>query len=278
MKIAVAGKGGVGKTFIAATIADHLSRKGFRVLAVDADPSPSLAYILGIPESELQRIIPISDRDDLVKNKTDTGAPGVYRLSFKVDDIVRDYSIRIRDSLNLIVMGTVKSAGEGCTCPENALLRALMRHLVVQRDEIVILDMEAGLEHMGRGTAERVDLMLVVSEPGYRSLTTACRLIELAREAGVSHTSLIGNKIRDERDAKALKKYVSHCQTNLAALIPYDEIIQEFETEGLPPFQDGVRSKAISAIRSFTDIIVDNFNVTGLQDKTLAKSGNSVEL
>ena len=258
MKIAIAGKGGVGKTFLAASLANHFSRKGVRVLAVDADPTPSLAYMLGIPETERARIVPISERADLVKTKTDSGILGVYRLNFTVDDIIQNYSMRAPNNVNLIVMGTVSSAGEGCTCPENALLRALMRHLIVQRDEMIILDMEAGLEHMGRGTAEHVDLMIVVAEPGHRSLEVACRLVELARQVKIPRITLIGNKIRNETDAAALAESANKCGARLGALIPYDTAIQELEVKGLSPIERANDSKAVCAVISFGDSILGN--------------------
>jgi len=256
VKIAVAGKGGVGKTLVAATLADYFSTRGLRVLAVDADPTPSLAYVLGIPKEMIAGIIPISDRDDLIRSKTDSGVPGVYRLNFSVGDIIQNYSVMAPDDANLIVMGTVKSAGEGCTCPQNAVLKALMRHVIVQRDEMIVLDMEAGLEHMGRGTAERVDLMIVVSEAGHRSLEVASRLIELAHELGLRHI-LVGNKIRNESDGQALRQCASRCETEVGALVPYDETVEQFETEGISPLMCGERSNAIATIRRFAEWVLE---------------------
>jgi CO dehydrogenase maturation factor len=255
LKIAVAGKGGVGKTFIAAVIADHLATRGLRVLAVDADSSPNLGHMLGLSKSALAEIVPIADRADLIRSRTDTGVPGVYRLTFKVDDIIRKYSTEVTNNLHLMVMGTVKTAGEGCVCPANALLRALMRHLVVQHDEAIVLDMEAGLEHMGRGTAERVDLMIVVSEAGQRSLETANRLIKLAMESGIPEIALVGNKIRNEAGETALRKNADNHGVKLEAIIHYDEVIEQLELEGVSPLVSPSRSEAVASLRTFAEQI-----------------------
>ena len=184
MKIAIAGKGGVGKTVLAGCIAWSLARDGFTTLAIDADSSPNLALSLGLSQEEAARIIPISENEELIKKKTGTGFSGVYNLNFSVDDIVRDYSMPTPAGVHLLVMGAVKSMGEGCACPGNTLIRALLRHLVVERDEAVVLDMEAGLEHIGRGTAEAVDWMLVVSDANKKSLITAATIARIAQRGG----------------------------------------------------------------------------------------------
>jgi CO dehydrogenase maturation factor len=149
--VAVSGKGGVGKTLIAAGLAYAFVNKGFKTIAIDADPSPNLALTLGLSPEEAMKIVPISENKQLVESKTSTGYAGVFRLTFTVDDIVRDYSVKTPFGVSLIVMGTVRSMGSGCTCPANAVIRSLLRHLVVERDEAVVLDMEAGVEHIGRG-------------------------------------------------------------------------------------------------------------------------------
>ena len=150
MKIATGGKGGVGKTFIAGSLAAYFAGSRRRVIAIDADASPNLALTLGLSADEASRILPIAENKDLIQLKTGTGYSGVFRLTFTVDDIIGRYAVPTPAGVNLLVMGTVKSMGGGCTCPAHSVVKALMRHLVVERDEIVILDMEAGIEHLGR--------------------------------------------------------------------------------------------------------------------------------
>ena len=154
MKIAVAGKGGLGKTFIAGSLAAYFSRQGHPVITIDTDPSPNLAMTLGLSPEETARIIPIAENEVLIKLKTGTEFPGVFRITFSVDDMIEKYSVPTPAGPALMVMGTVRSMGSGCTCPANSLVKALLRHLVVNRDEVVILDMEAWIEHLGRGTSD----------------------------------------------------------------------------------------------------------------------------
>src|SRR3989304_6663857 len=195
MKMAVSGKGGVGKTLIAGGLAYYFASKGLKTIAIDADPSPNLALTLGLSPEEARRILPISENKRLLESKTDTGYQGVYRLSFTVDDIVREYAVQTPFDVSLIVMGTVRLMGSGCTCPANAVIREMLRHLVVERNEVVILDMEAGVEHMGRGTGKHVDAMLIVVDAGIKSLEIAKHIHELAVGAGMKRICLVGNKI-----------------------------------------------------------------------------------
>jgi CO dehydrogenase maturation factor len=143
-----------------------------KVLAIDADPAPNLALTLGISLEEAKKIVPISENTQLIESKTQTGIAGVYNLSFSVEDIIDNFSVKSPYGINLLVMGTVRSAGAGCMCPANAVVRALLHHLLVKRDEAVVMDLEAGIEHMGRGTAEYVETMLIVTDPSLKSLET----------------------------------------------------------------------------------------------------------
>src|SRR4030066_96924 len=151
MKVAISGKGGVGKTLIAGVLASGFAARGLKTIAIDADSSPNLALTLGLSTEEARKIVPISENKELVESKTSTGYSGVYRLSFTVDDIVRDYAVSTPLGVNLIVMGTVKAMEAGCMCAPNSVIRAMLRHLIVERDEALVLDLEAGVEHIGRG-------------------------------------------------------------------------------------------------------------------------------
>jgi len=246
MKIAVSGKGGVGKTLIAGGLAYFFTNKGLKTMAIDADPSPNLALTLGLPLEEAHRIVPISGNKELIESKTSTGYSGVFRLSFTVDDVVREYSVQTPFGVNLIVMGTVRSMGSGCTCPANAVVRALLRHLVVERNEVVVLDMEAGVEHMGRGTAKHVDIMLIVVDANMKALGTAKHIHDLAIAAGIKQVFLVGNKIANEIQKEAIKDFAESNGLTILDFVPFDEKVMEAEMRGETPLKykesDSVRA------------------------------------
>jgi CO dehydrogenase maturation factor len=238
MKIAVAGKGGVGKTIVASCLAWSLVRDGYTTLAIDADSSPNLALSLGLSQEEAARIVPVLENEQLITEKTDTGFSGVYNLNFSVDDIVRDFSRQTPAGVHLLVMGAVKSMGSGCACPGNSVIRALLRHLVVERDEAVVLDMEAGLEHLGRGTAEAVDWMLVVSDANKKSLNTALAIANIAREAGISRVALVGNRVENDEQQEILRTFAGQHGLPLLGVVPFDAAV----------VQSGMRDGSILAL------------------------------
>ena len=174
MKIAISRERGIGQNAGGrGTFAYLLADSGYRTLAIDADSAPNLGSLLGLSASETNTIMPVSKNEELISAKTKTGYPGVYSLNFSVRDVIEKYAVPTPAGAHLLVMGTVSSMGGGCTCPANSVIRALVRHLIVERDEMVVLDMEAGVEHLGRGTAENVDIMLVVSDANHQSLAIA---------------------------------------------------------------------------------------------------------
>lgn len=242
MKIAVAGKGGVGKTLVASGIAWSLARRGFRTITVDADPTPNLGISLGLTISEAASICPISENAALIEAKTRTGFPGVYSLTFSVDDIIRDCAVPTPSGAQLLVMGTVKAMGSGCSCAANTVLRTLIRHLVVDRDEALVLDMEAGLEHLGRGTAEGVDVMLVVTDANAKSLDTARTITRMARESGVPNIFLAGNRLGSEHEINIVTEFAQDTKSRLIGIIPFDPAVMKagitadpvMELEGTP--------------------------------------------
>ncbi|HCJ10808.1 MAG TPA: carbon monoxide dehydrogenase, partial [Clostridiales bacterium] len=197
MKLALAGKGGVGKTTIAAALVKLFAEKGHRVFAVDADPDSNLGASLGLPSSILRRLTPIVEMKDLVEERTGKGAFLV--LNPDVDDILDRYRVRVGD-ISLFRMGGVKAAGTQCYCRENAFLKALVSALVLKREDLVVLDFGAGIEHLTRGTARGVDLLLVVTEPTRVSADSAATMVRLGRDLGVGEVRVVGNKVRTERD------------------------------------------------------------------------------
>lgn len=253
MKIAISGKGGVGKTTIAATLARILLSKTFKVLAIDADPNSNLALALGMSPEEARGIIPLSENANLIEEKTGVRPDRdsvMFRLSFKVDDIIDRFAILTPSGVNLVVMGAVRSSGQGCMCPANALLRAFLRYLLTKRDEGVIVDLEAGVEHFGRGTAEHVDLMLIVTEPTLKSFETVKRIYNLSKEMKIKTIFVVGNRIVDRSDEERLKEF---CRSNgipLLGFIPQDEEIRKSDARG--DMLD-TKSKGFLSIRQLGD-------------------------
>jgi CO dehydrogenase maturation factor len=201
-KIAITGKGGVGKTTLAALLAHIYAEAGNSVIAIDADPAASLAYALGMPEELAVQLAPIAEMEDLIYERTGakpgtTG--GFFKLNPRVDDIPDRFSVLHR-GVRLLQLGTISTGGSGCICPESAMLKTLVTHVILYRDEVMILDMEAGVEHLGRATAGAVDAFLIVVEPGRRSLGTAQTIQQLAADIGVTRCYVVGNKVRNEAD------------------------------------------------------------------------------
>lgn len=240
MKIAVSGKGGVGKTTFASFLIKALASGGKKVLAIDADPDANLAQALGVRNSD--KIVPISQMKELIEERTEAkvGSMGsFFKLNPKVDDLPEKLSVEA-NGIKVMIMGGVKTGGSGCVCPESVLLKTLVSHIVLARDEAVILDMEAGLEHLGRATAMSVDQLIVVVEPGRRSVETANQIHKLAGDIGIKKLNFVGNKIRTDKDEAFLKKQMPDFQ--FLGFVPYTTHIIEADLEGCPPFEKDIET------------------------------------
>ena len=236
MKLAITGKGGVGKTTLTALLAQSYADAGRQVLAVDADPSPCLAGALGFPEELREELKPIAEMDALIEERT--GAKpgtvgGFFTLNPRVDDIPERFSVLHR-GVRLLEMGSVELGGSGCICPEAAMLKTLFTHLLFRKDDILLLDMYAGVEHLGRATVDFVDAMLVVVEPTRRSLGTAKQIKKLANDIGLQRLYLVGNKVRNREEEKFLE--VESKDIPLIGFLPADLKVQEADRLGVPVY------------------------------------------
>lgn len=249
MKIAVSGKGGVGKTTFSSLLIRSFDEQGRHVLAIDADPDANLAAALGIDGAD--KITPISEMKDLVYERTESKpgtVGGFFKLNPKVDDLPEALSARL-GNIKLMRLGGVKKGGAGCICPESTLLRALVTHVVLSRDEVVVMDMEAGIEHLGRATAQAVDKLIVVVEPGRRSIDTARNIQRLASEIHLGSIGLVGNKVRGETDRAFFEKHLSEFE--ILGYLPYDDRLIEADLNDQAPFETA--SPAVDEVKAIIE-------------------------
>jgi len=233
MKLAISGKGGVGKTTLAAVLSLLLARRGNKVLALDADPDANLASALGIPAEKQKLIIPISRQVALIEERTGAKIKQygqIFKLNPEVSDIADNYTVN-HQGVSLLVLGAVKKGGGGCACPENVLIKALVTDLLLNKNETLMMDMEAGIEHLGRGTARSVDTLIVVLEPGQSSVESAQRVISLAKEIGLKDIRLVANKITGRADEEFIRN--SFPQMHILGFLPYTSEIRDADKSGV---------------------------------------------
>ena len=246
MKIAVSGKGGVGKTTLSSGLALFFAEEGRRVIAIDADPDANLAIALGATPEEAATCTALVNEDDLIEERTGAapGKGGMFILNPDVSDVVDRCGVTF-NGVTMLKMGTVERGGSGCMCSEGTFLKAFMRHLLVTRDDVALLDMEAGIEHLGRGTAEAVDVLIVVIEPGGRSVQTAHQVRQLALDIGITDVVAVANKVRDADDAAFIREALGDIP--LLGTLPLSEGVRIADREGRPSY--GTDSDLDASIR-----------------------------
>ena len=251
MKLAITGKGGVGKTTLASTLARLYADEGRTVLAADVDPDANLGLALGLSQEQVDEIVPISKMRTLVEERTGANeANKFFKLNPFVADIPEKYSKDI-NGVKLLVMGTVDVGGSGCVCPEHVMLKAILSNLSYRKDDVVIMDMEAGLEHLGRGTAANMDQFIVVIEPGARSVQTYRNVKRLASDLGVKQVRVVANKVRDAQDEAFIRSAIP--AEDLLGCIHYNSEVIDADRQGKSPYD--FSPKAIQEIQNIKAIL-----------------------
>ena len=252
MKVAITGKGGVGKTTLAGTLARLFAKNRQRVLALDGDSNPNLAHALGIPRERIAHLpaVPVG----LTEWREDANGHAYVHLRQPVAQFITEYGVPAPDGVQLILTGEVEKASAGCRCEAHAVARGITGQLVAEAD-VAVLDMEAGLEHLGRGTVEHVDVLLIVTEPYYRALEAASRIRDLAAQLELPHILVVANRVRTEQDEAAIRQYCHNHALEIAAVIPFDEAIIAAEQQGQAVIDHAPNCPAVQAVSELAQLL-----------------------
>lgn len=242
MKIAISGKGGVGKTTVSGTLSRLLGRQGYNVLAIDGDPNPNLSVVLGTLEHETPPLSP-----DLLEKVKENGKTRV-QMRVSVDEMLKTHGRKAPDNVTLLLVGKPEHAGTGCMCSAHAVIREVVHSAMAHADHLTILDMEASLEHMKRGTSKYVDVLFIVVEPYYRSLAAARRIKSLAEELDIQRVAAIGNKVRTDEDEQAIREFCSQSDLPLTTIVPFDEQILQAERKRKAFAEVDLQAPALQAL------------------------------
>ncbi|MDQ6713493.1 MAG: AAA family ATPase [Candidatus Dormibacteraeota bacterium] len=246
MKIAVIGKGGSGKTTISATLSRLLARRGLAVVAIDGDPNPNLAIALGVSAQQADRLRPLPN--DLLRHVSDDEGAISLTLTRTKNELETECGAEAPDGVTLLLGGQVEMAGRGCLCSKHATVRGLMGELVLEKRDVIVLDMEASIEHLSRGTIAHAERLLIVVEPYYRALETAGRIARLAPQLGIPDVMAIGNKVRGGEDEAAIRTYCAQHNLQIGAMVPYDDRVGEADRRGMALLDYAPDSRAVEAI------------------------------
>lgn len=252
MKIAVSGKGGSGKTTVSGTLARSLAADGYDVLAIDDDENPNLPLTLGVPRDEEVPPIP----GDLLSRVETPEGEKTLELAKSPQEIIDDYGTIAPGGVKLLKMGEVDHAASGCMCSAHATAREVLSSVVEDRNEVTVMDMVAGVEHLGRGTAKHVDVLLVVVEPYYKSMETGRRTKDLAADLGIPDVRVVANKVRDDNDYEAIEEFCADHDLDITAVVPFDDAIRHADQEGVAPIDYDPDSEAVDAIRDLAANLV----------------------
>jgi len=272
LKMAIGGKGGVGKTTVCAIWAQLFAEDGFDVLAIDADPNTNLASAFGIPSEQSPE--PLIKMKQLIADRTGTGKEAVgayFKLNPKVSDLPEKYWLEVgpvRNSimgknsenisngagkLKLLVLGAITQAGAGCACPEGAFLKALLTHTILQRQEVVLVDLAAGVEFMGRASVQGIDALVAVVEPGGRSIETARNIARMGKELGIKHVAAIANKITETAQTDVIKSQLKNVA--LLGSLRYSRSVQEADLRRTPVIE--ADAELVEQLREAKDTLTD---------------------
>jgi CO dehydrogenase maturation factor len=248
VRIAISGKGGSGKTTLAGTLARALAQHGATVLAIDGDPNPTLGLTLGISMADVDQIPAIPQ--DLLETVAAPDGTSTRRLRLTIPTLVATYGAQAPDGVTLLIAGRVEHAARGCMCGTHAAVRGILRELITNGEGITLADMEAGIEHLSRATISDVDLLLVVVEPYYKSIFTAEKVVEMARELGIARIVAIANKVRNADDHQAILAACQRWNVEVIAEVPFDEALRDAEQNHQAPMDAALDSDAVRAVQA----------------------------